>query len=156
MSRLTIKDPAKSKSSETFLKVLRFIGRYRFLLILSIILAAVSVILQLYVPILFGNAIDQVIAQHQVNFEMMWYYLSRILVMVILSSAATWLMNVINNRMTYQTVKDIRAKPSDTFRYFPSLTLTDTVPEISSAVLSQIQIFYPMVCCLDLPSFFPE
>ena len=45
---------------------------------------------------------------------------------------------------------------SDTFRYFPSLTLTDTVPEISSAVLSQIQIFYPMVCCLDLPSFFPE
>ena len=96
MSRSTIKDPAKSKSSETFLKVLRFIGRYRFLLILSIILAAVSVILQLYVPILFGNAIDQVIAQHQVNFEMMWYYLSRILVMVILSSAATWLMNVIN------------------------------------------------------------
>ena len=48
MSRLTIKDPAKSKSSETFFKVLRFIGRYRFLLILSIILAAVSVILQLY------------------------------------------------------------------------------------------------------------
>ena len=110
MSRSTIKDPAKSKSGETFFKVLRFIGRYRFLLILSIILAAVSVILQLYVPILFGNAIDQVIAQHQVNFEMMWYYLSRILVMVILSSIATWLMNVINNRMTYQTVKDIRAK----------------------------------------------
>ena len=97
MSRSAIKDPAKSKSSETFFKVLRFIGRYRFLLILSIILAAVSVILQLYVPILFGNAIDQVIAQHQVNFEMMWYYLSRILVMVILSSAATWLMNVIND-----------------------------------------------------------
>lgn len=154
MSRLTIKDPAKSKSSETFLKVLRFIGRYRFLLILSIILAAVSVILQLYVPILFGNAIDQVIAQHQVNFEMMWYYLSRILVMVILSSAATWLMNVINNRMTYQTVKDIRAKAIRHIQVLPSLTLTDTVPEISSAVLSQIQIFYPMVCCLDLPSFF--
>ena len=72
MSRSAIKDPAKSKRSETFFKVLRFIGRYRFLLILSIILAAVSVILQLYVPILFGNAIDQVIAQHQVNFEMMW------------------------------------------------------------------------------------
>ena len=42
MSRSTVKDPAKSKSSETFFKVLRFIGRYRFLLILSIILAAVS------------------------------------------------------------------------------------------------------------------
>ena len=66
MSKSTIKDPAKSKSSETFFKVLRFIGRYRFLLILSIILAAVSVILQLYVPILFGNAIDQIIAEHKV------------------------------------------------------------------------------------------
>ena len=110
MSKVTTNDTSRGKSSETFFKVLRFIGRYRFLLILSIILAAVTVILQLYVPILFGNAIDQVVAEKQVNFEMMWYYLSRILVMVILSSVATWLMNVINNRMTYQTVKDIRAK----------------------------------------------
>ena len=92
MSQVTAKDTSKGKSSETFFKVLRFIGRYRFLLILSIALAAVSVVLQLYVPILFGNAIDQVVAEHQVNFEMMWYYLSRILVMVILSSVATWLM----------------------------------------------------------------
>ena len=110
MSKSITNNASKGKSTETFLKVLRFIGRYRFLLILSIVLAAISVILQLYVPILFGNAIDQVVAEHQVNFEMMWYYLSRILVMVILSSVATWLMNVINNRMTYQTVKDIRAK----------------------------------------------
>ena len=69
MSRSTVKDPAKSKSSETFFKVLRFIGRYRFLLILSIILAAVSVILQLYVPILFGNAIDQRSEERRVGKE---------------------------------------------------------------------------------------
>ena len=61
MSKVTSNDSAKGKSSETFFKVLRFIGRYRFLLILSIVLAAISVILQLYVPILFGNAIDQVV-----------------------------------------------------------------------------------------------
>ena len=79
MSKVTTNDTSRGKSSETFFKVLRFIGRYRFLLILSIILAAVTVILQLYVPILFGNAIDQVVAEKQVNFEMMWYYLSRIL-----------------------------------------------------------------------------
>ena len=97
-------------SMETLIKVLRFIGRYRFLLILSIFLAAVSVILQLYVPILFGNAIDQVVAEHQVNFADMWYYLSRILIMVIVSSVATWVMNIINNRMTFRTVQDIRAK----------------------------------------------
>ena len=91
-------------------KVLRFIGRYRLLLILSIILAAVSVVLQLYVPVLFGDAIDQVVAEHQVNFQRMWYYLSRILVMVVVSSLATWIMNIINNRMTFRTVQDIRAK----------------------------------------------
>ena len=97
-------------SMETLFKVLRFIGKYRFLLILSILLAAVSVILQLYVPILFGNAIDQVVAEHQVNFADMWYYLSRILIMVIVSGVATWVMNIINNRMTFRTVQDIRAK----------------------------------------------
>ena len=97
-------------SMETLFKVLRFIGRYRFLLILSILLAAVSVILQLYVQILFCNAIDQVVAEHQVNFADMWYYLSRILIMVIVSSVATWVMNIINNRMTFRTVQDIRAK----------------------------------------------
>ena len=101
---------ANVSSMETLRKVLRFIGRYRFLLILSIILAAVSVILQLYVPVLFGDAIDQVVAKHEVNFTMMWYYLSRILVMVIISSIATWIMNVINNRMTFRTVQDIRSK----------------------------------------------
>mgnify|MGYP000741550975 CR=1 FL=1 len=56
-------------SMETFFKVLRMIGNYRFLLILSIVLAAVTVVLQLYVPILFGNAIDEVIGAHAVDFE---------------------------------------------------------------------------------------
>ena len=97
-------------STETLFKVLHFIGRYRLLLILSIILASVSVVLQLYVPVLFGDAIDQIIAEHTVNFEMMWYYLSRILVMVIVSSLAVWVMNIINNRMTFRTVQDIRSR----------------------------------------------
>lgn len=100
----------KSQSAQTFLKVLRFIGRYRILLILSIVLAAVSVVLQLYIPVLFGNAIDQIVAEHQVHFQTVLNYLQKILVMVLLSSAATWIMNMINNRMTYQTVQDIRAK----------------------------------------------
>ena len=104
------KQQTNTTSMETLWKVLRFIGKYRFLLVLSIILAAVSVILQLYVPVLFGNAIDQVVAKREVNFRMMWYYLSRILVMIIVSSVATWIMNIINNRMTFRTVQDIRAK----------------------------------------------
>ena len=104
------KKTSTAGSAETLFKVLHFIGRYRLLLISSIILASVSVVLQLYVPILFGDAIDQIIAEHTVNFEMMWYYLSRILVMVIVSSLAVWVMNIINNRMTFRTVQDIRSR----------------------------------------------
>ena len=104
------KKTSTAGSAETLFKVLHFIGRYRLLLISSIILASVSVILQLYVPVLFGDAIDQIIAEHTVNFEMMWYYLSRILVMVIVSSLAVWVMNIINNRMTFRTVQDIRSR----------------------------------------------
>ncbi len=124
-----------SNSMETFFKVLRFIGRYRFLLVLSILLAAISVVLQLYVPILFGNAIDQVVAEHHVDFQMMWHYLSRILVMVILSSAATWLMNEINNRMTYQTVKDIRAKA---IRHIQKLPLSYLDGHSTGDIISRI------------------
>ena len=104
------KKTSTAGSAETLFKVLHFIGRYRLLLISSIILASVSVVLQLYVPVLFGDAIDQIIAEHTVNFEMMWYYLSRILVMVIVSSLAGWVMNIINNRMTFRTVQDIRSR----------------------------------------------
>lgn len=103
-------DKTNAGSMKTFKKVLRFIGKYRFLLILSILLAALSVILQLYVPILFGKAIDEIVAWHQVDFSRMWHYLCQILIIVIISSAASWLMNIINNRMTYHTVQDIRAK----------------------------------------------
>lgn len=95
---------------ETFKKVLLFIGRYRFLLIASIVLAAVSVILQLYVPILFGNAIDEIVARNQVHFSKMWQYLWQILILAALSGAASWVMNLINNHMTYRTVQDIRTK----------------------------------------------
>ena len=104
------KKTSTAGSAETLFKVLHFIGRYCLLLISSIILASVSVVLQLYVPVLFGDAIDQIIAEHTVNFEMMWYYLSRILVMVIVSSLAVWVMNIINNRMTFRTVQDIRSR----------------------------------------------
>ena len=149
----TGKKSQNKNSMATFFKVLRFIGKYRFLLVLSVILAAVTVILQLYVPVLFGYAIDEVVAAHEVDFGRMGFYLSRILVMIVLSGIATWIMSIINNRMTYRTVQDIRAKSIS--RNFRCLTWTDTAPVISSAVSLRIQIFFPMVCSLDLHSCFP-
>ncbi len=125
----------KNNSMEILWKVLRFIGRYRFLLILSIVLASASVILQLYVPILFGDAIDEIVGEGQVNFDNMWYYLSRILVMVIVSGAATWIMNIINNRMTYNTVRDIRAKA---IRHIQELPLSYLDQHSTGDIISRV------------------
>ena len=80
-------------------KILKFIGKYKIFLVLSVLLATVSVILQLYVPILFGDAIDQIVAEHQVQFDTMWVLLREILVLVAISALATWIMNMINNHM---------------------------------------------------------
>ena len=125
----------KNNSMEILWKVLRFIGRYRFLLILSIVLASASVILQLYVPILFGDAIDEIVGEGQVNFDSMWYYLSRILVMVIVSGAATWIMNIINNRMTYNTVRDVRAKA---IRHIQELPLSYLDQHSTGDIISRV------------------
>ena len=151
----TGKKSQNKNSMATFFKVLRFIGKYRFLLVLSVILAAVTVILQLYVPVLFGYAIDEVVAAHEVDFGRMGFYLSRILVMIVLSGIATWVMSIINNRMTYRTVQDIRAKSIRHIQKLPCPTWTDTAPVISSAVSLRIRIFFLMVCSLDLHSCFP-
>lgn len=119
----------------TFFKVLRFIGKYRFLLVLSVILAAVTVILQLYVPVLFGYAIDEVVAAHEVDFSRMGFYLSRILVMIVLSGIATWVMSIINNRMTYRTVQDIRAK---SIRHIQKLPLSYLDGHSTGDIISRV------------------
>lgn len=128
-------------SMATFKKVLHFIGKYRFLLVLSVLLASVSVLLQLYVPILFGNAIDEIVAKGQVDFGRMWYFLKRILFIVILSSAATWSMSLINNRMAYRTVQDIRSKAIRHIQVLPLSYLdSHSTGDIISRVIADADI----------------
>lgn len=67
-------------------KLMAFIGNYKIFLAFSIVLAAITVILQLYIPILFGDAIDEVVAAHQVNFPEMWFYLKRIVFFTLVSA----------------------------------------------------------------------
>ena len=100
----------QATSMQTLKKVMKVIGHYRILLVGSILLAALTVVLQLYIPILFGDAIDGIVKKGQVDFPLVLGYLKKILSLVIISSIATWLMNVMNNRLTYRTVRDIRAK----------------------------------------------
>lgn len=113
---------------ETLRKVMKVIGRYKILLILSIILATVSVVLQLYIPILFGDAIDDIVAEGKVDFTAIGQLCGKILVLIILTAAATWLMNIINNRLTYRTVADIRAKAIRQIELLP-LSYLDTQSE---------------------------
>ena len=100
----------KDASLRTLRKVLSVIGRYRLLLILSILLSALTVVLQLYVPILFGDAIDRILGPGQVLFEDMLRILGTVLILVILSSLGTWIMNLINNRLAFRTVQEIRSR----------------------------------------------
>lgn len=131
----------KSKNMSTLFKVLRFIGRYRFLLILSILLACTTVVIQLYVPILFGNAIDQVVAAHQVHFHKMLYFLGHVTTLIVLSSILTWIMNMINNRMTYHTVKDIRSKAIQKISHLPLSYLdAHSTGDIVSRVIADTDI----------------
>ena len=103
------KKSTKDISLETMKKVLKFIGRYKVLLFTSILLAGITVVLQLYIPILFGNAIDGVIEKGNVDFPLILAYLKKILILILIISFAIWIMNLINNKLAYRTVQDIRA-----------------------------------------------
>lgn len=105
-----MKTKKQKNSMEVLIKILKLIGKYKIFLVLSIILAGISVVLQLYVPILFGKAIDEIVAEHNVNFGRMVYYLEQIIVFAVVSALATWVMNLFNNRMTFRIVQDIRSK----------------------------------------------
>ena len=146
----------KSENMKTLKKVMTLIGKYKIFLVLSIILAAISVMLQLYVPILFGDAIDQIIAKHQVNFTMIWYYLRQIIVCVAFSAVATWVMNMLNNRMTYRIVQDIRSQAMGRIQHLPLSYLDQHSTGDIVSGSQPTPIFCPMVSCLVLPSCFPE
>ena len=106
-------------------KVLAVIGSYKLLLLASICLAAISTVMQLYVPVLFGHAIDGVIGAGQVDFAGIRSSLLGILILIVLSSVMTWLMNLLNNRLTYRTVRDIRGKAIRKIQMLP-LSYLDT------------------------------
>lgn len=97
-------------NAATLKKVLHEIGRYRFLLFISTILAALTVFLQLYIPFLFGDAIDALIGKGRVDFGLVAEYSKYITILIVLNSVLTWVMNTMNNRLTYSVVRNIRAK----------------------------------------------
>ena len=97
-----------NRQKEILLKVLGYIKKYWIYLGISILMAAVTVALTLYVPILTGDAIDLIIDKGLVDFQGIMDILSKMAVAIGVTAAAQWLMNVCNNKMTYGIVRDIR------------------------------------------------
>ncbi len=122
-------------SVEVLRKLLKRIARYRFLLVLSVILAAATVILQLYVPILFGDAIDNIVAAHRVDFAAMWGYLRAVIICAAVSGVTGWVMSLLNNRMTYRIVQDIR---SQSIRHIQRLPLSYLDRHSTGDIVSRI------------------
>ena len=127
---------------ETLKKVLTRIGRYRGLLILSLLMAAAVVGLTLYVPVLTGEAIDRIVGPGQVDFAALLWILVRIGVAIGLTAALQWGMSILNNRITYRTVRDLRA---DAFAKIESLPLkyldAHTTGELTSRVVADVDQF---------------
>ena len=100
-------------------KVLSYIGRYKFLLALSIVCAAASSLLSLYVPILVGQAIDYIIGPGNVDFAAVFDIFIKIAVTVGITALTQWLMNVFNNRITFNVVRDMRNKAFKKLQVLP-------------------------------------
>lgn len=100
-------------------KVLHYMKHYIPLLVFSIVLAAASVALTLYFPILTGRAIDLIIEKGRVDFDGMFVILRKGAIVVVLTAVFQWLMNISNNRMTYGIVRDIRKDAFDKIERLP-------------------------------------
>ncbi len=122
-------------NGQTMKKLWDRIARYRVLLLLSIVLAAATVVLQLYVPILFGDAIDSIVAEHRVDFGKVQIFLGRVVLFAVLSGVTGWVMSVISNRVVYRVVEDIR---SQSIRHIQKLPLSYLDQHASGDIVSRV------------------
>ena len=130
-----MKRKTNPENGKTLKKLWDHIAKFRVLLILSVLMAGVTVVLQLYVPILFGDAIDNILAAGKVDFAMVGFYLKRVVILAVLSGVTGWVMSVINNRMTYRVVQDIRAQ---SIRHIQHLPLSYLDKHSSGDIVSRI------------------
>jgi len=116
-------------------KVLRRIRRYWVGLAASLLLATLYVVMSLYIPILVGNAIDCIIDAGRVDFTAMWGYLRNVAICAAVAALAQWLMNQINNHMTYGVTRDIR---NEAFRHIQVLPLSYLDKQPQGDVVSRV------------------
>lgn len=109
----------KESKKSTLRKVLNHISSYGWILVLSVLLAAATVALTLYFPILSGRAIDCIIGPDHVDFAVLTAIAKRMVIVVLLTAVTQWLMNVCNNQITYQVIRDVREEAFEKIQILP-------------------------------------
>lgn len=137
-----MKNKIDKKSLKTFAKVLKYLKIYRIHFVLSLLFTAVSVALTLYVPILVGDAIDLAIGKDAVDFDGISKKLLTILISIIVTAVLQWLINVLNNRMSYGIVKSVRREAFVKIQQFPvSYVDSHRSGDIVSRIISDTEQF---------------
>ena len=128
--------------SKTFSKILKYVGKFKFLLFTSVLLSVISVILTLYVPIIAGDAIDLIVGKGNVNLQAVADLLIKIVVIISITAVIQWLSGAINNRVTFGVVKAVRESAFKKIQNLP-LKYIDTHPtgETVSRIISDTDQF---------------
>ena len=130
------------KQLKTLQKVFQRLGKYRVFFVLSVILSSIYVALSLYVPMLTGKAVDVIVAKGQVDFEQIFLIMLQIGICTGIIALAQWLVNVCNNKMTYQVVQDIRNEAFHKIEILPLKYIdSHTYGEVVSRVISDVDQF---------------
>ena len=130
------------KHRSTVKRILDYIGHYQWGVLLSLCLAAVTVITTLYAPILIGDAVDLIVGQGNVDFEGLMGVLKKMAAVILITAVSQWLMNHINNKITYRVVKDIRTRAFEHLEVLP-LRYVDSHPsgDVISRIIADIDQF---------------
>ena len=126
----------------TLKKVLKYTGRYKILIFLSLVLAVITALLSLYVPILAGGAVDCLIGTNEVDFVKVFGLLGQMAVIVIAISVMQWLMNKANNMITFQVVRDVRKEAFEKLQKLPFEYLdSKQTGDIVNRIISDVDLF---------------
>ena len=126
----------------TIKRVMKYLGKYKIYMIMSLVLALVTVAGQLYIPILQGRAIDNIVSEGNVNFEAILKILIIILITVGIVALLQWIMNIFNNKITYAVIKDIRRDAFEKLQRLPvKYADSHSTGDIVSKVISDVDQF---------------
>jgi len=136
------KEKSTSVNKKTLGRILKYIKRYSFLVVLSLICAAISVVLTLYAPIITGHMVDKIVGKGAVDFGALKTLAIRFVIVVAVTAVCQWIMNILNNKVTYHVVNDVRTSAYKKLEQLPlSYVDSHTHGDIVSRVIADVDQF---------------